>query len=98
MLDDITDRERLLYEEIRNQKAHVHILVGVVVFLLFELFIECGSLIPTVRELNKRGWHNKTWTSRAGKTIGGRPFDNPSFNRRACCSPVGYVEAEEREC
>jgi len=51
---------------------------------IFELFIECISLIPTVRELNKRGWHNKTWTSRAGKAMGGRPFDKPTLYRLLC--------------
>lgn len=51
---------------------------------IFELFIACGSLIPTVRELNKRGWHNKTWTSRAGQAMGGRPFDKPTLYRLLC--------------
>ena len=51
---------------------------------IFELFIERGSLIPTVRELNKRGWHNKTWTNRAGRTTGGRPFDKPTLYRLLC--------------
>lgn len=48
---------------------------------IFELFIDRGSLIPTVRELNRRGWHNKTWTSRAGKPMGGRPFDKATLYR-----------------
>lgn len=51
---------------------------------IFELFIEYGSLIPTVRELNKRGWHNKTWTSRANKAMGGRPFDKATLYRLLC--------------
>lgn len=51
---------------------------------IFELFIELGSLIPTVRELNRRGWHNKTWTSRSGKKMGGRPFDKPTLYRLLC--------------
>ncbi len=36
------------------------------------------------RQLNKRGWHNKIWTSRAGQTMGGRPFDKPTLYRLLC--------------
>ena len=42
---------------------------------IFELYLELGSLLPVVTELERRGWTNKVWTTRAGKRRGGIPFD-----------------------
>jgi len=46
---------------------------------MFDLYIENGSLLPVVTELARRGWANKTWTTRAGAPQGGRPFDRPTL-------------------
>ncbi|MGB2821911.1 MAG: recombinase family protein, partial [Phycisphaerae bacterium] len=42
---------------------------------IFSLYLKLGSLLPVVQELEKRGWHNKAWTTRSGKAKGGKPFD-----------------------
>ena len=42
---------------------------------IFELHLEWQGLIPTVRELARRGWVTKRWTTRKGTVVGGRPFN-----------------------
>jgi len=42
---------------------------------IFELYLELGSLLPVVAELERRGWRTKVWTTRSGKRRGGQPFD-----------------------
>jgi len=49
--------------------------------MIFELYIEKGSLLPVVQELNSRGWSNKAWTAKDGTPHGGRPFDRPSLHQ-----------------
>jgi site-specific DNA recombinase len=41
---------------------------------IFDLYIRYQAPIPVVRELSKRGWANKRWTTRKGTERGGRPF------------------------
>ena len=41
---------------------------------IFELYLELGSLLPVVDELEHRSWRLKQWTTRDGKTAGGKPF------------------------
>ncbi|MCH7228317.1 recombinase family protein [Haloferula sp. A504] len=48
---------------------------------IFRLFLERGSLMPTVQELNRRGWARKTWVSKRGKACGGKPWDNSNLRR-----------------
>jgi site-specific DNA recombinase len=42
---------------------------------IFELYLEQGSLITTVQELDRREWRTKRWTIRKGTDSGGKPFD-----------------------
>jgi len=42
---------------------------------IFELYVELGSLLPVVAELERRDWRNKAWTTRDGRARGGLPFD-----------------------
>ena len=46
---------------------------------IFDLYLEKGSLLPTVRELGQRGWTNKRRTTKHGKEVGGRPFDRTTL-------------------
>ena len=41
---------------------------------IFRLYLELGSLIPVVEELDRRGWRMKAWTTREGRPRGGSPF------------------------
>lgn len=42
---------------------------------IFELYLKYEALIPTVMELDRRGWTTKVWQTKDGRTLGGRPFD-----------------------
>lgn len=46
---------------------------------LFEVYLEHQRLLPVVAELDRRGWHNKLWTTRKGKERGGKPFTKNSL-------------------
>ena len=41
---------------------------------IFKLYLEHGSLIPTVRAINQRGWTTKGWTTRDGRARFGKSF------------------------
>jgi len=42
---------------------------------IFELYLELGSLLAVVAELDRRDWRSKVWFTRAGKRRGGLPVD-----------------------
>ena len=41
---------------------------------IFGMYLEYGSLIPVVRELDRRDWRLKAWTTREGRGVGGSVF------------------------
>jgi site-specific DNA recombinase len=47
---------------------------------IFDLYLQCGSLISTVQELERRGWLNKRWQTRKGHERGGLPFTKASVH------------------
>ena len=48
---------------------------------IYELYLEHKSLIQASRELNRREWHAKRWTTRNGTARGGRPYDKCSLRQ-----------------
>src|SRR6516165_8390241 len=48
---------------------------------IFELFLKDEALAPVVRELARRRWVHKRWTSCAGHCRGGQPFTKVSLDR-----------------
>jgi site-specific DNA recombinase len=42
---------------------------------IFALYLQHGSLLPVVKELDRRGWRTKARVSAAGKSFGGLTFD-----------------------
>ena len=46
---------------------------------IFDLYLRHKSLVAVVRELERRRWGTKSWTTRAGKAMGGRPFDKKAL-------------------
>ncbi|MGC8884495.1 MAG: recombinase family protein [Bryobacteraceae bacterium] len=48
---------------------------------IFALYLELGSLLPVVEELSRRGWTLKRWTTRDGKTAGGKTFTRPRLHQ-----------------
>ena len=45
----------------------------------FELYLECQSIIQTIKEIDRRGWKNKLTVTKSGKERGGRNFDKSSL-------------------
>jgi site-specific DNA recombinase len=48
---------------------------------IFDLYLEHEALLPVVDELARRGWANKRWTTRQGRTVGGAAFTRTSLHR-----------------
>ena len=46
---------------------------------IFALYLEHGSLIPVVEDLDRRGWRMKSWTTREGREAGGKPIAKNSL-------------------
>ncbi len=46
---------------------------------IFDLYLELGSLLPVVDELERRGWATKAWQTKKGQSRGDRPFDKGSL-------------------
>jgi site-specific DNA recombinase len=60
---------------------------------IYDLYLQHGSLIPVVQELIRRGWRTKQWTTRKGKSAGGREFTkNRLYNLLTNMVYIGKVE------
>jgi site-specific DNA recombinase len=60
---------------------------------IFALYLELGSLIPVVEELDRRGWRMKAWTTREGRQAGGKPIaKNSLYNLLTNMIYVGKVD------
>jgi Site-specific recombinases, DNA invertase Pin homologs len=60
---------------------------------IFALYLELGSLIPVVEELDRRGWRMKSWTTREGRKAGGKPIaKNNLYNLLTNMIYVGKVD------
>jgi site-specific DNA recombinase len=59
---------------------------------IYELYLERRSLVETVRELHRRNWNSKRWTTKKGCERGGRPFNKSNlFNLLANVIYLGKV-------
>ena len=47
---------------------------------IFNLYLQLGSLMPVVRELDRRGWRTKVTETKAGRIRGGAEFDRCSLH------------------
>jgi len=56
---------------------------------IFELYLDHQSLLPTVTDLNRRGWTTKRWTTKKGDRRGGRLFTKNSLH--ALLTNVTYI-------
>jgi site-specific DNA recombinase len=59
---------------VENTKLVVDEIEAASVRQIFEPYLEHQSLLPTVRELNRRGWTTKRWVTKKGDRRGGRVF------------------------
>src|SRR5438445_279549 len=63
---------------------------------IFELYLKHEALIPTVQELQRRGWTNKRFTKRDGAPCGGMPFDKGTlFNTLTNVIYLGQVRYKD---
>ena len=46
---------------------------------IFGLYLDHESLMPVLKEITTRGWHNKRWITKKAREVGGRPFDKNSL-------------------
>ncbi len=56
---------RLLVNETETQRVRA----------IYELYLQHGTLMATVQELERRGWANKRWITRKGRPFGGARFN-----------------------
>jgi site-specific DNA recombinase len=48
---------------------------------IFQLYREHQALPPLLQELARRGWVNKRWTTRKGRSRGGKPFTKTTLHK-----------------
>lgn len=60
---DVQDR-RLVVNDVEAERVRA----------IFALYLEHKALLPTVREINRRGWTTKAWTTKKDKPRGGKRF------------------------
>ena len=68
-LDGTIDAQRLNVNE--DEAARVR--------TIYELYLECGSIVTTLKEIERRDWRNKLSITNKGKERGGRYFDKSSL-------------------
>lgn len=60
---------------------------------IYTLYLDLGSLIPLVEELDRRNWRMKSWTTREGRQAGGKPIvKNSLYNLLTNRVYLGKVE------
>lgn len=58
----------------RSSRLTVNADEAIRVRMIFQLYLENNVLLPTVREIDRRGWRTKQWVTRKGVIEGGQPF------------------------
>jgi site-specific DNA recombinase len=61
--------------DVRDRKLVVNPAEADLVRLIFRRFLDVGSALLLIRELNAQGHRTKSWTTQAGTCREGRPFD-----------------------
>jgi site-specific DNA recombinase len=65
----------LLGYDVVNSKLVVNKQEADKVQQIFQLYLEEQAMLPVVRELNRRGWSTKRWTTKKKTLRGGKPFN-----------------------
>jgi site-specific DNA recombinase len=61
--------------DVRDRKLVVNLAEAELVRLIFRRFVDLGSALLLIRELNAQGRRTKSWTTQSGTFREGRPFD-----------------------
>ncbi len=48
---------------------------------IYDLYLEHQAMIPVIKELDRRGWLNKRWTTRKGRERGGKVFTKTNLHK-----------------
>lgn len=73
--------------DVRSKKLIVNAPEADQVRAIFALYLELGSLMAAVEELNRRGWRTKSFTTAEGKLMHGGVYDKGNL-RRLLTSPL----------
>ncbi len=86
----------LLGYTVENTKLVVDEIEAATVRHIFELYLEHQSLLPTVRELNRRGWTTKWWVTKKDDRRGGRAFTrNALYKLLTNVTYIGKIKYKE---
>jgi site-specific DNA recombinase len=66
---DVDERTKLVVNEEQGRRVRA----------IFDLYLKHEALIPVVQEVAHHGWTNKRWTTRKGRTRGGKAFTKTSL-------------------
>ena len=61
--------------DVRDRKLVVNVTEAELIRLIFRRFLDLGSTLLLIRELDAQGHRTKSWTTQAGTFREGRPFD-----------------------
>lgn len=95
---------QVLGYDLREKKLIVNEAEAKRVREIFELYSEIGSLREACRELNRRGWKTKSWTTQKGTMAGGKPWNhsklrtflsNPVYLGKLSCAGEVYEAQHE---
>jgi site-specific DNA recombinase len=76
--------------DVRNRKLVVNPAEAELVCLIFRRFLDLGSALLLIRELNAQGHRTKSWMTQAGTFRKGRPFDKGTlYKKGAECGRSG---------
>ena len=60
---------------------------------IFRMYLDYGSLIPVIEDLDRRGWRLKAWKTREGREVGGSQFTkNKLYNLLTNVTYAGKVD------
>ncbi len=65
--------------DVVQTKLVVNDVEATIVRQIFELYLEQQSALTVVKEIDRRGWRTKRWTTRKETKRGGRPFNRNSL-------------------
>ncbi|WP_197532948.1 recombinase family protein [Symmachiella macrocystis] len=86
----------ILGYDIINTKLVINEIEALQIRQIFELYLEHEGLLPTIAKIDQRGWKTKRWTTKKGKTRGGRRFDKTSLHKQLTnVAFIGQVRHKE---
>lgn len=70
----------ILGYDVKDKKLIVNPSEAERVRAIFQLYLDVGTLSVTIEELNRRGWHAKSWTNQDGVFVHGSAFNRSQLH------------------